>query len=165
MHILQKIRFVQTPSSKTSSPLFSTEYAQCLQQHFLCASSSHLTQLLRYMEIFWTPVIYRITWTFFTHKANNTSARKELMFMQGHPWFFQLNTKFFLVFPQIYPVILNKEIREILEFLKLGDINFPSVRISNLFNILNIGVSSHHILSKEILQIHKEKEENYSGLC
>lgn len=102
---------------------------------------------------------------FFTHKANNTSARKELMFMQGHPWFFQLNTKFFLVFPQIYPVILNKEIREILEFLKLGDINFPSVRISNLFNILNIGVSSHHILSKEILQSHKEKEENYNGLC
>lgn len=66
-----------------------------------------------------------------------------------------------LVLPQTHQVILDKEIREALAFLKLGSSNFPPVTLSNLFNILNICLSPHNILSKGMLQSqsHNTKRE------
>lgn len=63
--------------------------------------------------------------------------------------------------PQTCQVILDKEIRETLAFLKLGTSNSPPVTLSNLFHILNICLSPHNTLSKEILQLqsHDAKRE------
>lgn len=108
MPILLKINLIQTPSSKFSSPLFSREYAQCLQQHFLRASSSHLTELLRNTKIFWTPVIYRMTCAFFHSQSKfcckkriNVHAKSSLLF-QWHPkwysfWFSHRFTQLYLI--------------------------------------------------------------------
>lgn len=138
MHMLMKIRFIQTPSSKNSLPLFSVEYAQCLQWHFLLVSSVHLAQLLQNIRISWSPELYT-SWPmfYFTHKVNNTDERINVHARSQHfQWWPKWQTFLFShKFTRLYQ-IKKLRIKETPEFLKLGASNFPAVTLSNLFHIL-----------------------------